>query len=135
MSTTLFEAPPPKPHSKVWKYIAYMLPLVVLAALVIFAYRNYPEERAVNRFLSTLQKGEYHEAYRLWQASPSYSYQDFLRDWGEQGDYGRIREFKVLGSQSKGSRTVIVTVKINNVDPPMQLAVDRDTKGFAYSIF
>jgi len=30
---------------------------------------------------------------------------------------------------------VIVVVRINSVDPPIDLLVDRKTKGLAYSIF
>jgi len=30
---------------------------------------------------------------------------------------------------------VIVTVRINKVDPPLDLLVDRKTKGMAYSVF
>jgi hypothetical protein len=130
----LLDAQPPKPR-KTWKYISPALLILIAGVLLAVLFRNYPEERAVGRFLTTLQQGNYQEAYRLWQPAPSYSYQDFLRDWGEQGDYGKIREFKILGSRAKGSVTVIVRVKINNVDPPLELAVDRRTKGLAYSIF
>ena len=99
------------------------------------AFRNFPEERAISHFLTTLESGNYQEAYQLWQPSSAYSYQDFLHDWGERGDYGKIRAFKILGSRSKGSATVIVTVTINNEQPPLELLVDRKTKGLAYSIF
>ena len=135
---TLFDAKPPKPRTGIRKYVP--LPIVILMVLLVgglVTYRlwNYPEERAVARFLNTLERGEYREAYRLWQPSPSYTYEDFLRSWGEQGDYGKIREFELLRAKSKGSRTVIVTVRINNVSPPLALLVDRKTKGLAYSIF
>ncbi|MBZ5544410.1 MAG: hypothetical protein LAO07_12135, partial [Acidobacteriia bacterium] len=98
-------------------------------------FRNYRAVRAVARFFTTLQEGKCQDAYRLWQPSSSYTYADFLRDWGEVGDYGKIREFEILSSKSKGSTTVIVTVQINKVSPPLQLLVDRKTKGLAYSIF
>ena len=96
---------------------------------------NYPEEKAVKHFLTEVQEGNYKEAYKLWQPAPSYTYQNFLSDWGPQGDYGKIRSFEVLGSQSKGSETVIVTVRINGRQPPLRLLVDRKTKGLAYNIF
>jgi hypothetical protein len=132
---TLLDAKPPKPPVHVWKYILAVI-AVVLVGIGIYAYfRDYTEERTVERFLTTLEQGKYQEAYRLWQPSSSYSYQDFLHDWGAQGDYGKIRQFQILGSRSKGSQTVIVTVRINNVDPPLDLLVDRKTKGLAYSIF
>ena len=133
---TLLDAQVPKPPS-LWRKL---LPIIVVTvvgvgALLYVQFRNFSEERAVNRFLATLHEGSYQEAYKLWQPGPSYTYADFLRDWGEQGDYGKVREFEILESRSKGSNTVIVTVRINNVNPPLELIVDRKTKGLAYSIF
>ena len=132
---TLLDAKPPKPPIKIWKPVLLGLGVVLIGGVLYLSFRDYPEERAVTRFLTTLQQGDYQEAYKLWQPSPSYSYTDFLHDWGEQGDYGKIREFEILGSRSKGAYTVIITVKINSVQPPLDIAVDRKTKGLAYSIF
>jgi hypothetical protein len=131
----LLDAKPPQPPRKIGKYILLGFVVLLIGVSAGFLFRNYPEERAVSLFLAALEQGKYQEAYRLWQPSPSYSYEDFLRGWGEHGDYGKIRAFRILGSKSKGSDTVIVTVKINNVDPPLDLLVDRKTKGLAYSIF
>ncbi len=133
---TLLDAKAPKPPNKTLRYtLALLLPLIVIGALLFIRFRNYSEERAAARFLTTLQEGNYREAYRLWKPSPSYTYEDFLSGWGEHGDYGKIEEFQILGSESKGSNTVIVTVRINNVHPPLELVVDRETKGLAYSPF
>jgi hypothetical protein len=132
---TLLDAKLPSPPRKIWKAVGIGLAIVVIAGVLFYAFRNYPEERAVVRFLANLQQGNYREAYRLWQPAPSYTYENFLHDWGEQGDYGKIREFKIIGTRSKGPDTVIVTVKINNVDPPLELLVDRETKGLAFSPF
>ena len=133
---TLLDAQTPKPPSLLKKYLPVLiLGVVGVSALLYVRFRNYPEERAVEHFLTTLHEGNYQEAYRLWQPSPSYTYADFLHDWGEQGDYGKIREFEILESRAKGSNTVIVAVRINNVNPPLELLVDRNTKGLAYSIF
>jgi len=133
---TLLDAQPPKPTSPLRKYLPLLIILTAaLGGSLYYRFRNYSEERAVARFLVTLREGHYQEAYRLWHPSPSYTFEDFLSGWGERGDYGKIREFKILGSKSKGSSTVIVTVRINNVDPPLDLLVDRETKGLAYSVF
>ena len=133
---TLLDAQVPKPPSLLRKFLPIIIVTVVgVGALLYVQFRNFSEERAVKRFLTSLHEGGYQEAYSLWQPSPSYTYADFLRDWGEQGDYGKIREFEILESRSKGSNTVIVTVRINNVNPPLELIVDRKTKGLAYSIF
>ena len=133
---TLLDAEPPKPKSPLRKYAPVVIALVVVTgALLGYRLRNYPEERAVTRFLTTLEEGNFREAYRLWQPSPSYGFGDFMHDWGEQGDYGKLRQFEILRSQSKGSGAVIVTVRINSVDPPLDLVVDRRTTGLAYSPF
>ena len=133
---TLLDAEPPKPQSALRKYLPGVIALVVVTgALLGYRLRNYPEERAVARFLTTLEEANFREAYRLWQPSPSYGFGDFMHDWGEQGDYGKLRQFEILGSKSKGSDAVIVTVRINGVDPPLDLVVDRRTKGLAYSPF
>jgi hypothetical protein len=130
---TLLDAPPPKPSIPIWKYVVLGILIFLIAEGLYFSFRNYPEERAVRRFLTTLEQGKFEEAYRLWQPSPSYSFQDFLQGWGIQGDYGKIREFQILGTRSKGSSLVIVTIKVNNVDPPLDIAVDRKTKALSYS--
>src|SRR5438067_1022706 len=117
----LLDAKPPKPPSGIRKYVSLpvlLLSVVVLAliaGLLAFRFWNFRQEHAVNRFLTTLEAGNYQEAYKIWQPAPSYTYQDFLHDWGAQGDYGKIREFEILGSTSK-SGTVLVTVRINNED-------------------
>jgi hypothetical protein len=131
----LLDAKPAKPPLKIGRYILLGAVVVFLGALLGFIFWNYAEEHAVSRFLTTLERGNYPEAYRLWQPSPSYSYADFLRDWGEKGDYGRIRHFRIINSKSKGARTVVVKVRINSVDPPLELAVDRKNKGLSYWIF
>lgn len=135
---TLLDSKPPRPPSGIRKYIPLPILILIIALIgVLVGYRfwDYPEERAVSRFLTTLEQANYQEAYRLWQPSPSYSFDDFMRGWGEQGDYGTIRGFEILRSKSKGSSTVVVTVRINNVDPPLDLIVDRNTKGLAYSFY
>ena len=133
---TLLDAEPPTPQTALRKYLPVVIALVVVTgALMGYRLRNYPEERAVARFLTVLEEGNYREAYRLWQPSPSYGFGDFMHDWGEQGDYGKLRQFEILQSKSKGSDAVIVTVRINGVDPPLDLVVERRTKGLAYSPF
>jgi hypothetical protein len=134
----LLDARPPKPPTGIRKYIPIWV-LVVLLALIgsvlVYSFMDYPEERAVENFMTALQQGNYPNAYKLWTPSPTYSYQDFLHDWGEQGEYGKIRAFEILDAQSKGMHTVVVTVRINGADSPVDLAVDRKTKGLAFSPF
>ena len=68
-------------------------------------------------------------------AQPLLFFPGFSSRLGIQGDYGKIREFQILATKSKGSSLVIVTIKVNNVDPPLDIVVDRKTKGLSYSVF
>jgi hypothetical protein len=130
---TLLDATPPKPPRKIGRYVLIALAIIIIGGAGYIVFRNFPEERAVSHFLANLEQGNYREAYRLWQPSDTYSYSDFLHDWGEHGDYGKIRTFKILGSRSKGAKTVIVAVTINDSEPPRELLVDRKTKGLAFT--
>jgi hypothetical protein len=137
---TLLDAKPPRPVTGIRKHVPLhiLIPIVVLVAilcgLVGFRFWNFRQEQAVTRFLVTLEQGDYQKAYQLWQPAQSYTYDNFIHDWGEKGDYGKIREFEILASSSKGA-IVIVTVRINNVNPPLDLVVDRNTQGLAFSSF
>ena len=136
----LLDAKPPKPPSKIKRLlpISILIPLILIlliaGSLLSIRFWNIRQEHAVSRFMTALEEGKYEDAYKLWQPSPSYSYNDFLHDWGEQGDYGKVRKFEILDSESKGA-TVIVTVKVNDVTPPVELLVTRKTLGLAYSPF
>jgi hypothetical protein len=132
---TLLDAAPPKPPRKIGRYILLAVAVILIGGAGYAVFRNFFEERAISRFLTSLEQANFQEAYRLWQPSESYTYDDFLHDWGEHGDYGKIRTFKILGSRSKGAHTVIVTVTINDEQPARELLVDRQTKGLAFSPF
>ena len=132
---TLLDAQPPKPPLKIGRYILIAGAVLIIAAVSQVALRNYAEEQAVSKFVTVLQQGDYRQAYQLWQPSSTYSYEDFLHDWGEHGDFGKVRSFRILGSASKGKHAVIVYVTINNVEPPREILVDRKTMGLAFSPF
>ncbi len=130
---TLLDANPPKPPRHIGRYILLAVFVAIVGSGVAYYFWNYPEEHAVSRFLETLQKGDYKTAYALWQPSSTYSFDDFMKDWGPHGDYGKIREFDILRSTSTSSDTVSVTVMVNQQTPALKLLVDKRTKGMAYS--
>lgn len=132
---SLLDATPPKPPLHIWRYILIAVVVAGIAYGAAYYFWDYPEEHAVSRFLETVQRGDYQAAYRLWQASSSYSYDDFVKDWGPNGDYGKIREFEIVEANSAASGTVTVTVIINHESPALRLLVDKRTKGLAYSPF
>ena len=133
----LLDAKPPQPVGKVRRYVP--LPVRILLGLVILGiigflanhFWNYRQERIVTRFLTTLEQGDFQGAYKIWQAQSSYTYDNFVRDWGEQGDYGKTRSFEILDSESKG-QSVLITVSING-QPPLQLIVKKQSGGLAFA--
>ena len=132
---SLLDTTPPKPPRHIGRFILLFLLLAIIASGAAYYFWDYPEEHAVSRFLETVQRGDYQGAYKLWQASPSYTYDDFVKDWGPSGDYGKIREFAVLRANSSSSGTVTVTVIVNHESPALKLLVDKKTKGLAFSPF
>lgn len=132
----LLDAKPPKPVGKFRRYVPLpvrILLVLVLAGFVAFLanhFWNYRQERIVARFLTTLEQGNYQEAYKIWQPPSSYTYDNFIRDWGTQGDYGTIKSFEILDSQSKGE-SVLLTVRINGQE--LQLIVKKKSGGLAYA--
>jgi hypothetical protein len=132
---TLLDATPPKPPRHIGRYILLAVFVAIVASGVAYYFWDYPEDHAVSRFLQTVQSGDYKTAYRLWQPSSTYSFNDFMKDWGPSGDYGKIREFDILRSNSASSDTVTVTVIVNRQTPALKLLVDKRTKGLAYSPF
>ena len=51
---TLLDATPPKPPRKMGRYILIPLGVVIAVGIAFVAFRNFLEERAVSRFLTTL---------------------------------------------------------------------------------
>lgn len=134
---TLLDAKPPKRRHGIFKYIPLpwlIVIIVIVAGLITYSFWNYPEERAVSHFLTTLEQGHFKKAYNLWQPAPSYHFSDFMHDWGPEGDYGKIRSFQILHTEREGSETVLVMVEINHRLPPLALLVDRKSKGLSYNI-
>jgi hypothetical protein len=130
---TLLDAKPPKPERPIGRYILIGAVAAIVIGVSAYLLWDYPEERAVTHFMDALERGDYRTAYRIWQPSASYSYDDFIKDWGPQGDYGKIKNFEILEASSASAETVTIMVVVNNETPAVKLLVDRKTKGLAYS--
>jgi hypothetical protein len=134
---TLLDAKPQTPARRVFKYIPiwlFVLIILVVAGVVTYELWDYPEERAISTFFTTLEKGNYQRAYQLWKPAPSYRFSDFMHDWGPEGDYGKIRAFQLVRVKSEGSSTVEIWVRVNYEEPPLGILVDRKSKGLAYAL-
>jgi hypothetical protein len=64
--------------------------VVIAGTLAFFYFRNFTEERAIDRFLTLLKEQKYSDAYRLWETPESarfYPPEKFSEDWGPAGGY------------------------------------------------
>ena len=104
--------------------------LVMLAGYLYFQFRNYPEERMARRFFTALERQDYQEAYRIWQPTKSYSFKDFMQDWGDHGIEGVVKSFHVTGSTRRGSG-VVVRVQVNG-NHGVSLWVERKDKSLSF---
>jgi hypothetical protein len=93
----LFDAP--QQEHRASKLRRYIITGAVFLALVIgtswYFLRYYKEKDTVRRFLSEVAAGNMQQAYQTWQPEASYSFKDFLDDWGAGGYYGPVRSFRV----------------------------------------
>jgi hypothetical protein len=128
---------------------------VVIVAILVLAglgwlYRNWPEERLVDKFMTDLQAKDYKSAYGLWiadkgwqqhpQQHAQYPFADFYRDWGPSGDWGVIQSFHVDGSavpsdSYNSGNGVVVSVTINGRKEPAGIWVTRKDHTMSFSPF
>lgn len=127
----LFDAPPEEQHkSKIRRYI---ITIVVFIALVVgttwYFLRYYQEKDTVRHFLDDVAAGNMQEAYHIWQPSASYSFKDFLQDWGPSGYYGPVRSFHIERTERrKDSNYVDVIVQVSPYKPFPSDDADKQSK-------
>ncbi|HUJ95508.1 MAG TPA: hypothetical protein VLW84_09610 [Terriglobales bacterium] len=119
--------------------------LLLLLAGLGYTYRNWPEERVVDRFFDALQEKNYEAAYGIWMQDPQwkqhpqryaqYPFNDFYRDWGPGGEWGIIKSHKIYGSvnPSGGSSGVIVDVVVNDRAEHSRIWVQKSDKTLSFS--
>jgi len=130
--------------------VSVVIAVVLVLGILGFIFRNWPEERLVNKFMTALQAKDYKAAYGLWvadkdwqqhpQQHAQYPYQDFIRDWGPGGDWGEIKTFKIEGSEvpkvsySSGNG-VVVMLTINDHKEPAGIWVTKSDHSMTFSPF
>jgi hypothetical protein len=150
---TIFQAPEYDPRkARRRKIIVSVVVLVVIVVgVVLFIFRNYPEERVTKNFFNALVAQDFKTAYGVWIADPNwqqhpnqhsqYLFNDFYRDWGPGGDWGVIKSFHIDTAtrphdpNSGFSNGVVVVVTINERKEPAALFVDPKDKSISFSPF
>ncbi len=124
------------------RIILILVILLVVGAWAVYHLRNYPERSAVNKFFAALQKQDYETAYGIWfhdlnwrqhpQKYSNYEFNDFYRDWGPGGEWGRIKSHAIDCSLSPGSG-VIVQVTVNDRAEHPYVWVQKSDKTLSFS--
>jgi hypothetical protein len=93
--------------------------MVLIAVVGLWwAFRFYPEKRAVTHFFDALVAGDTAKAYQLWKPKPSYRMEDFTADWGPNGYFGPVKSYRILRESSPlGSNAVEVAVAVSPLAP------------------
>jgi hypothetical protein len=121
--------------------IAATVAVVVVLATLAWMYRNWPEERCVNKFFAALEHQDYEVAYGIYfndptwlqhrQKYPQYTYADFYRDWGPGGEWGLVKSYRIYGSANTkglGSGGVVVEVVVNERSEHARMFVQKSDK-------
>jgi hypothetical protein len=116
---TLLDPPVEKPQKSRAMAITLVALALVLAAVLWFTFRYYPERKTASQFFDALVAGDNDKAYGLWRPSSNYQMKDFLADWGPQGYYGPVKSYKIVGAKvPRNSETSIeVNVAISPFSP------------------
>ncbi len=88
---------------------------LLFAGYLYYELKNYPEERRASQFFAALQEEDYQEAYRIWQPTSSYHFDDFMEDWGRNGLQGPIHQYRIADSRARGSG-VLVRIRMNDAE-------------------
>ena len=154
---TLFEAQPydARRARKKRDIILAAVAAVIVIAVVLWMFRFWPEEHVVDQFFTALQQQHFEQAYGIWMHDPdwkqhpdrytSYSYNDFIKDWGPSGEWGIIKSFRVegaavphgySGSPFATASGVVVVVTVNErIADKAHVWVQKDDKTLGFSPF
>ncbi len=115
----LLDSDSEEPRSKLRRYLVSGLALVLLLSLSgWYLFRFHSEKQTVARFLDALVAGDTERAYQVWKPRASYSYQDFLEDWGPAGYYGPVKSYRIETAQKpRDASGVIVVVELSPYQP------------------
>ena len=126
----------PRVFDKLVKLIAYsLLAAIVGYCLYWLFFRNWREERQVDRFLTTVQEQRFEDGYQFWGCSVGnpcrdYLFNEFLDDWGPQSPLGEVESYEIGRSYTQPNGAII-ELTINGVQQP-NLWVDAETEVISF---
>ncbi len=139
----------PRPAQRRLRLVAIAVILAVVAFLIWWFFRFYPEKQTINHFFQAIEQKDFDNAYGLYFADPEwkqhpqkynqYPLPQFMLDWGPSSEYGVITSHKIectVEPPSKAYRSptgVIVVVRVNNRTDTVSMWVEKKSKSISLS--
>jgi hypothetical protein len=144
---TLLDSPAydPTRARRIRNSIIGALVAAVVIAILLYVYWDWPEEHRVNQFFAALEAQNFQKAFGIWNNDPhwqqhpekyatGYPYNRFMADWGPQGEYGLVKEYKIIYATTFGNG-VLAAVDVNGRTMPTTLDVSRKEKTIGFAPF
>ena len=93
--------------------------LAVVAVIFVIAglwwvLRYHTERVTILHFMNAVIAGNMQQGYQIWKPAASYSFKDFVDDWGPNGYYGPIKSFRVSKTEHlRGGSGVEIRVRLS----------------------
>ena len=116
----LFDSIEQRPPSRKRRYIITGLALAtLLAGSVWWLLRYHTEKVTIRHFMIAVIAGNLKQAYQIWKPSQSYSFNDFVEDWGPSGYYGPVKSFRIVKrpEHRPGGSGVVIKIEVSPYDP------------------
>ena len=106
------------PKSKLRRWIVTGVVFAFLMAFGIWwLLRFHADKKIVEQFLQAVVTNDLQKAYQIWKPAGSYTYKDFVEDWGPSGYYGPVKSFRIETAQQKERASgVTVVVELSPFD-------------------
>jgi hypothetical protein len=119
---SLLENAKEEPKSKRLRYAVTGVALVLLLGFWTWhSMRFRGEEHTIDHLMDAVTSGNFQMAYQIWKPHQggSYTFDDFVADWGPKGYYGPVKSYRRESSSEppNGGSGVIVTVEISPFAP------------------
>jgi hypothetical protein len=124
----LFDNSSEEPKSKRLRYAVTAVALVILVTFGVwfFFLRFLGERHTVQSFMNAVVTGNYQLAYQIWKPHGTYSFDEFMADWGTKGYWGPIGSYRIEAiAPPRDASGVIVVVEISPFQP---FPADNDPK-------
>ena len=119
----VFDSNEEHPPARIRRYIITGVAFVILLFIAYqYLMRYHTEKNTVRQFLNEIVGENMEQAYRMCNPSASYSFKDFLEDWGPEGYYGPVKSYHLESAEEVKRGTerasgVNITVEVSPYSP------------------